>query len=94
MGLVKLTAIIICQLQATDRNPEFQEMTERIALLGGWLGRKRDPIVLMRELLVLPMTLEASVACGKRKLSQIAKSVPEEWGFPSDRIGMWRNQSS
>lgn len=85
LGLVNLSAMLIYQLQAAEGNPAYQELLERIALMGGWLGRKRDPIgpiVLMRGMFALLMTLDAVQLYGEKKLRKMAKTLQEEWGIP------------
>lgn len=58
-------------MQAAEGNKEIRDLIEHIALLGGWLGQKRDPIgpiVLMRGMFALLTTLEALDVYGEQKL--------------------------
>jgi hypothetical protein len=87
LGLVNLAAMALYQLQAREGDPEIQQLIERIALMGGWLGRKRDPIgpiVLMRGMFALLSTLEALDQYGEKKLRRMAKLLHKELGISVD----------
>lgn len=85
LGLVNLAAMLIFQLQAAEGDPELQELLERIAVMGGWLGRKRDPIgpiVLMRGMFALLCTLEALKEYGPLELRNLEKTLRKHMGIP------------
>lgn len=85
LGLVNLAAMLIYQLQAAEGDPEIKELLERIAVMGGWLGRKRDPIgpiVLMRGMFALLCTLEALQEYGADELRNLEKTLRKRMGIP------------
>ncbi len=75
--LVQLAAMAVYQLsQQTD--PEATATLHRLALLGGWPGRKSTPIgptVLMRGVLIFIAAVQLCQQLGKRELFTMAKSL-------------------
>jgi hypothetical protein len=75
--LVQLAAMAVYQLsQQTD--PAAVATMHRIALLGGWPGRKNTPIgptVLMRGLMIFLAAVQLCQQLGKRELLNMAKSL-------------------
>jgi hypothetical protein len=69
---------------ATD--PEMGELIKVVATVGGWLGRKRDPIgpiVLMRGMLLLLGWMTAVEEFGEATLREVAKKLRCSVGLPT-----------
>ncbi len=79
LALTMLAATVIYQLQAiTEEQPELHAVVKEVATLGGWLGRKRDPIgpiVLMRGVLILLSSLSAIAQYGAETLDRLAGQI-------------------
>jgi hypothetical protein len=85
LALCSLAAMTIYQLRAAAGDPAHTEVIQRIATLGGWLGRKRDPIgpiVLMRGMLRFLGTLALLDAFGLDGVWNMARSLSEALGLP------------
>ena len=79
LATASLTAMVIHRLLAmTDEDPEAVDAIESIALMGGWLGRKRDPIgpiVLLRGVRSLLNAIVAVQEIGTGRLLELGERV-------------------
>jgi hypothetical protein len=85
LALCSLAAMAIYQLRAASGDPAHAEAIRRIATLGGWLGRKRDPIgpiVLMRGMLRFLGTLALLDQFGTDGVWDMARSLSQALGLP------------
>jgi hypothetical protein len=85
LALCSLAAMAIYQLRAASGDAAHAEVIRRIATLGGWLGRKRDPIgpvVLMRGMLRFLGTLALLDQFGIDGVWNMARSLSEALGLP------------
>jgi hypothetical protein len=85
LALCSLAAMAIYQLRATAGDPAHTEVIRRIATLGGWLGRKRDPIgpiVLTRGMLRFLGTLGLLDQFGLDGVWDMARSLSKALGLP------------
>ena len=87
LALTQLAAMAIYQMQAASvTDPEMGELIKIVATLGGWLGRKRDPIgpiVLMRGMLLLVGWMTAVEEFGEAKLREVAQKLRRSMGLPT-----------
>jgi hypothetical protein len=93
LALCSLAAMAIYQLRAASGDPAHAEVIQRIATLGGWLGRKRDPIgpiVLMRGMLRFLGTLALLDQFGIDGVWNMARSLSEALGLLLRRAPGWR----
>ena len=75
LGITHLAAMVLYQLQSQESAPDASALLRTLASMGGWLGRKRDPIgpiVLMRGMMRLLSTLELLDQYGEAELRQLA----------------------
>ena len=85
LALCSLAAMAVYQLRAASGDPAHAEVIQRIATLGGWLGRKRDPIgpiVLMRGMLRFLGTLALLDQFGPDGVWDMARSLSDSLGLP------------
>jgi Transposase DDE domain len=85
LALCSLAAMAIYQLRAAAGDEGHAEVIRRIATLGGWLGRKRDPIgpiVLMRGMLRFLGTLALLDEFGLDGVWDMARSLSKMLGLP------------
>ena len=79
LAVTQLAAMAIYLMQqAADQDPQLAELVQQVATLGGWLGRKHDPIgpiVLMRGMLLLVGMTRALKEFGAEKLMDTAQRV-------------------
>lgn len=79
LALTQLAALAIYQMQAAAlTDPEFGAVIKIVATLGGWLGRKQDPIgpiVLMRGISLVLGMVSALAEFGEAKLFDIAERL-------------------
>jgi len=77
----------IYQMQAlAETDSEAGQLIKEVATLGGWLGRKRDPIgpiVLMRGMLLLLGMMSALEEFGEQKLLEMAHKLTRMLGLPT-----------
>ena len=87
LALSQLAAMAIYQMQAVaTSDPATAEVVKTVATLGGWLGRKRDPIgpiVLMRGMLLVLGWMIAVEEFGEAKLRDVAQKLRRSVGFPT-----------
>lgn len=85
LGVSQLAAMAIYQMQAAaEVDPVAADLIKAVATLGGWLGRKRDPIgpiVLMRGAQLLLGMMSALEEHGEAKLRDLALRLTEFLGF-------------
>lgn len=85
LAVTQLAALAIyLMIQAAENNPEIAEVVKVVATLGGWLGRKRDPIgpiVLMRGMLLLVGMTRALEEFGPERLLDTAQRLRNLLGF-------------
>ena len=82
LALTSLAAMIIYELQGHQSEPETAEAIRVIATMGGWLGRKRDPIgpiVLMRGMFLILSILEILETYDAAQLKQIVETAGLGW---------------
>lgn len=75
--LVQLAAMAVYQLMQQSE-PTTVELIQRLALLGGWPGRKKVPIgptVLMRGVMIFIAAVQLCQQLGQRELFQMARSL-------------------
>ena len=85
LALCSLAAMAIYQLRAASGDPIHAQVIQRIATLGGWLGRKRDPIgpiVLMKGMLRFLGTLDLLDQFGLDGVWDMARSLSDSLGLP------------
>lgn len=85
LALCSLAAMVIYQLQAAAADSVFTEAIHYIATLGGWLGRKRDPlgpIVLMRGMLRFIGSVAVLEQLGPEGARSMAKTLSQALGLP------------
>ena len=94
LALTQLAAMAIYQMQAAaGEDPEFGDVIKIVATLGGWLGRKQDPIgpiVLMRGIALVLGMVSALEEFGEAKLREVAARLTQALGlspFPRRRSG-------
>jgi Transposase DNA-binding/Transposase DDE domain len=90
LALSCLAAMAIYQLQSLPPDPEKLALIRRIAKLGGWYGRKRDPIgpiVLMRGMLRFLETLALIEEVGVDALRAAGAELAQALGLPVPGIG-------
>ena len=85
LALTQLAAMMIYQAQlAAQSDPELAELIKVVATLGGWLGRKGDPlgpIVLMRGMSLVLGMVRAMEEFGPERLLEIAQQVTTHMGL-------------
>jgi hypothetical protein len=85
LALCSLAAMAVYQLRAASGDPIHAQVIQRIATLGGWLGRKRDPIgpiVLMKGMLRFLGTLALLDQFGLDGVWDMARSLSDSLGLP------------
>jgi hypothetical protein len=85
LALCSLAAMAIYQLQAAATTPAFADTLRFIALRGGWLGRKQDPmgpLVLMRGMLRFLDSMAVLDQLGPDEMRRMAKTLSEALGLP------------
>ena len=92
LAAASLAAMVVYQLVAiTDEDPERARAIQTIASMGGWLGRKRDPIgpiVLMRGITALLNMMAAIQQLGVTGVRELANQVlPDLIAKPGARRG-------
>jgi Transposase DNA-binding/Transposase DDE domain len=90
LALSSLAAMALYQLQAAPPDPVRTGLSRRIGAIGGWLGRKRDPvgsIILMRGLLRLLDALALIEEYGVDTLRSMGAEVAQALGLPVPGIG-------
>ena len=87
LAISQLAAMAVYQMQtAAATDPEMGELIKIVATLGGWLGRKRDPIgpiVLMRGMLLVLGWITAVEEFGEEKLREVAQKLRRSVGLPT-----------
>jgi hypothetical protein len=85
LAVTQLAAIAIyLMLGVADHDPQIAELVKTVATLGGWLGRKHDPIgpiVLMRGMLLLVGMMRALEQFGPQRLMDTAQRVRDLLGL-------------
>jgi Transposase DNA-binding len=88
LALTQLAALALyLLLKAADTDPELAELVKIVATVGGWLGRKHDPlgpIVLMRGMTLLLGMMRAMEEFGEARLNSVAKRVRALVGIRDD----------
>jgi hypothetical protein len=90
LALSSLAAMVIYQLQSAPPDPVKTTLIRRIATIGGWLGRKRDPIgpiVLMRGMLRFLGALALIEQYGVDALRAMGAEVARAFGLPIPGVG-------
>jgi len=90
LALTSLAAMAIYQLQSMPPDPVKLALVRWIATLGGWLGRKRDPIgpiVLMRGMLRFLETLALIEEYGIDALRAAGTELAQALGLPVPGVG-------
>lgn len=85
LALCSLAAMAVYQLRAASGDSIHAQVIQRIATLGGWLGRKRDPIgpiVLMKGMLRFLGTLALLDQFGLDGVWDMARSLSDSLGLP------------
>lgn len=85
LALCSLAAMVLYQLQAASSEPAFAEAIRYIATVGGWLGRKRDPIgpiVLMRGMLRFLGSVAVLEELGPDGVRNLATQLSQALGLP------------
>lgn len=85
LALCSLAAMVLYQLQAAAADPAYTEAIRYIATLGGWLGRKRDPlgpIVLMRGMLRFIGSVAVLEQLGPEGVRTLATTLAQALGLP------------
>jgi hypothetical protein len=78
------------QLQSAEPDPVHRGLRRRIATIGGWLGRKRDPIgpiVLMRGMLRILDSLALIEQYGVHALRAMGAQIARTLGLPVPGVG-------
>ncbi len=90
LALTNLAAMAIYQLQSPPPDPAKMTLIRQIATIGGWQGRKRDPmgpIVLMRGMLRFLETLALIEEYGVDALRAAADELAQTLGLPVPGVG-------
>jgi hypothetical protein len=90
LALSGLAAMVIYQLQSLPPDPVKTTVLRRIAAIGGWLGRKRDPIgpvVLMRGMSRFLETMALLELYGLDGLCAMAEALSKTLGLPISGVG-------
>jgi Transposase DNA-binding/Transposase DDE domain len=90
LALASLAATLIYQLQQPPPDPLKLALTRKIATIGGWLGRKCDPIgplVLMRGMLRLLEAIELLETHGADALRALGEELAHALGLPVPGVG-------
>jgi hypothetical protein len=87
LAISQLAAMAVYQMQtAAETDPEMGKLIKIVATLGGWLGRKQDPIgpiVLMRGMLLVLGWVTAVEEFGEEKLREVAQKLRSSVGLPT-----------
>jgi hypothetical protein len=87
LAISQLAAMAIYQMQAAaESDPEMGQLIKLVATLGGWLGRKQDPIgpiVMMRGMLLVLGWVTAVEEFGEEKLRTVAQKLRRLVGLPT-----------
>jgi Transposase DNA-binding len=90
LALSSLAAMALYQLQSAEPDPVHRGLRRRIATIGGWLGRKRDPIgpiVLMRGMLRILDSLALIEQYGVHALRAMGAQIARTLGLPVPGVG-------